>query len=55
MRILYIHDSNKPLLEASNDYCNMFDDSESDLNSFLLKGYLSPFKISLKKYLFKRK
>ena len=35
----------------------MFDNSESDLNGFLLKGYLSKYNLFLKmkKYLFKHK
>jgi hypothetical protein len=51
----YIRDSNKELLESSNDFCNMFDNSESDVNGYLLKGYLNKFNIKLKKYLFKHK
>ena len=51
----YISNSNKDLLESSNDFCNMFDKSETEVNGYLLKGYLNKFNIKLKKYLFKHK
>ena len=51
----YISNSNKDLLESSNDFCNMFDNSETEVNGYLLKGYLNKFNIKLKKYLFKHK
>ena len=49
----YINDSKQDLLESSNDFCNMFDDSETHVNGFLLKGYLNKYNIKFKKYLFR--
>ena len=47
----------KDLLKSSNDFSNMFDNTETDLNGFLLKGYLNKYNLSkkMKKYLFKHK
>jgi hypothetical protein len=47
----------KDILKKANDFSNMFDDSESELNGFLLKGFLNNKGLSLKmkKYLFKHK
>jgi hypothetical protein len=47
----------KNLLKTANDFSNMFDDSESELNGFLLKGFLNNKGLSMKmkKYLFKHK
>jgi hypothetical protein len=52
----YVNNS-QDLLKSSNDYSNMFDNTESDLNGFLLKGYLNKYNLSknMKKYLFKHK
>lgn len=51
----FVSMSNKSLLKSSNDFSNMFDNSESELNGYLLKGYLNKFNIPLKKYLFNHK
>jgi hypothetical protein len=51
----YINDSKKELLVSANEFCNMFDNSETEINGYLLKGYLDKFNIKLKKYLFKHK
>jgi len=54
--LLYVKNC-KNLLKTANNFSNMFDDSESELNSFLLKGYLNNKGLStkIKNYLFKHK
>jgi len=40
----YVNNS-QDLLNSSNNFSIMFDNSESDLNGFLLKGYLNKYNL----------